>query len=102
MLQGSILQYFRPALKLPPVFKTFVLSIYEWPLKTGLTVTSFQNLESALKEKEKEVEHLRHQETALQKELTKLQQELDSTRAALKASDPKVIDQGQSDREGWT
>ena len=25
-------------LKLPFVFKTFVLSIFEWPLKTGLTV----------------------------------------------------------------
>ena len=24
--------------KLPPVFKTFVLSIFEWPLKTGFTV----------------------------------------------------------------
>ena len=25
--------------KLPPVFKTFVLPIFEWPLKTGFTVT---------------------------------------------------------------
>ena len=25
-------------LKLPIVFKTFVLSIFEWPLKTGFTV----------------------------------------------------------------
>ena len=25
-------------IKLPPVFKTFVLSIFEWPLKTGFTV----------------------------------------------------------------
>ena len=25
-------------IKLPPVFKTFMLSISEWPLKTGLTV----------------------------------------------------------------
>ena len=24
--------------KLPPVFKTFVLSIFEWPHKTGFTV----------------------------------------------------------------
>ena len=51
MLRGSILQYFGPALsylehsailwtciKLPPVFKTFILSIFEWLLKTGLTV----------------------------------------------------------------
>ena len=26
-------------IKLPFVFKTFVLSIFEWPLKTGFTVT---------------------------------------------------------------
>ena len=25
-------------IKLPLVFKTFVLSIFEWPLKTGFTV----------------------------------------------------------------
>ena len=25
-------------IKLPTVFKTFILSIFEWPLKTGLTV----------------------------------------------------------------
>ena len=31
--QESILQYF-----LPFVFKTFVLSIFEWPLKTGFSV----------------------------------------------------------------
>ena len=37
--QESILQYFRPALnKLPFLFKAFVLSIFEWPLKTGFTV----------------------------------------------------------------
>ena len=29
-------------IKLPSVFKTFVLSILEWPLKTGLTVTILQ------------------------------------------------------------
>ena len=39
MLQESILQYFRPSLSyLPFVFKTFVLNIFEWPLKTGFTV----------------------------------------------------------------
>ena len=26
-------------IKQPPVFKTFVLSIFEWPLKTGFTVS---------------------------------------------------------------
>ena len=36
--KGSILQYFRPFVKLPFVIKTFVLSIFEWPLKTGFTV----------------------------------------------------------------
>ena len=36
--KGSILQYFGPCIKLPHVFKTFVLSIFEWPLKTGFTV----------------------------------------------------------------
>ena len=25
----------------PPVFKTFVLSIFEWPLKTGFTVYQY-------------------------------------------------------------
>ena len=29
-------------IKLPFVFKTFVLSIFEWPLKTGFTVLLFQ------------------------------------------------------------
>ena len=29
-------------IKLPFVFKTFVLSIFEWPLKTGFTVLFFQ------------------------------------------------------------
>ena len=32
-IKGSILQYFQPF-----VFKTFVLSILEWPLKTGFSV----------------------------------------------------------------
>ena len=39
VLQRSILQYLWTSLiKLPFVFKTFVLSIFEWPLKTGSTV----------------------------------------------------------------
>ena len=29
-------------IKLPFVFKTFVLSIFEWPLKTGFTVSSYE------------------------------------------------------------
>ena len=36
--KGSILQYFRPSLKLPFVIKIIVLSIFEWPLKRGFTV----------------------------------------------------------------
>ena len=36
MLQESILQYFRPAFSYVSfVFKTFVLSIFEWPLEAA-------------------------------------------------------------------
>ena len=40
MLKESILQYIvlPTFIKLPFVFKTFVLSIFEWPLKTRFTV----------------------------------------------------------------
>ena len=34
----SILQYFRPSVKLPIVIKSFVLSIFQWPFYTGFTV----------------------------------------------------------------
>ena len=45
MLQESILQYFRSTfIKLPLVFKTFILSIFDWPLKTGFTVVEHENL----------------------------------------------------------
>ena len=40
--RSKVLQEHSPILltctKLPPVFEAFVLSIFEWPLKTGLTV----------------------------------------------------------------
>ena len=36
--KGSILQYFRPSLKLPFVINIFVLSIFERPFYTGFTV----------------------------------------------------------------
>ena len=36
--KGSVLQYFQPFIKLPFVFKTFLLSNFEWPIKTGFTV----------------------------------------------------------------
>ena len=42
MLSWSILQYFRPSLS-SFVFKTFVLSNFEWPLKTGFTVHTSDN-----------------------------------------------------------
>ena len=35
--KGSILQYFRPSFS-QSIIKIFVLSIFEWPLKTGFTV----------------------------------------------------------------
>ena len=39
----SILQYLQPFFKLQFVFKTFVLSIFEWLHKTGFTVFSIGN-----------------------------------------------------------
>ena len=41
--KGSILQYFLPSLtyNVPFVIKIFVLSIFEWLLKTGFTVTKW-------------------------------------------------------------
>ena len=39
MLQESILQYFRPPLSYHLSLKIFVLPIFEWPLKTGFTLT---------------------------------------------------------------
>ena len=40
MLQGDILQYFRPSFNYHlSLFKSFVLSVFEWPLKTGFTFT---------------------------------------------------------------
>ena len=37
MLQGEHSAILSTFIKLPFVFKTFVLSIFEWPLKTGFT-----------------------------------------------------------------
>ena len=43
---------------LPPVFKTFVLSIFVWRLKTGLTVLSYlqdtDEVDAPVKKKERE------------------------------------------------
>ena len=38
ILQGEHSAILLTFIKLPFVFKTFVLSIFEWPLKTGFTV----------------------------------------------------------------
>ena len=38
MLQGEHSAILSTLIKLPFVIKTFVLSIFEWPLKTGFTV----------------------------------------------------------------
>ena len=38
MLQGEHSAILLTFIKQPFVFKTFVLSIFEWPLKTGFTV----------------------------------------------------------------
>ena len=40
MLQGEHSAILSTFIRLPFVFKTFVLSIFEWPLKTGFTVVS--------------------------------------------------------------
>ena len=45
----SILQYFGPSLRpLPFANKIFVLSIFEWPLKTGFIVSSAYTLQSSV------------------------------------------------------
>ena len=41
MLQGEHSAILSTSIKLPFVIKIFVLSIFEWPLKTGLTVPGF-------------------------------------------------------------
>ena len=41
MLQGEHSALLSTFIKLPFVFKTFVLSMFEWPLKTGFTVLPF-------------------------------------------------------------
>ena len=55
----SILQYFRVLstfIKLPFVIKIFVLSIFEWPLKTGFPLGSIQSLKSQNKSGKKKIE----------------------------------------------
>ena len=41
MLQGEHSSILSTFIKLPFAIKTFVLSIFEWPLKTGFTVHTF-------------------------------------------------------------
>ena len=50
MLQKSILQYFRPSLSYHLPFKSFILSIFERPLKTGFTVLGWKFKIPELKE----------------------------------------------------
>ena len=44
ILQGEHSAILSTFIKLPFVFKTFVLSIFEWPLKTGFTVVSISEV----------------------------------------------------------
>ena len=48
MLQGEHSAILSTSIKLPVVFKTFVLSIFEWPLKTGFTVYCLVYMNSAV------------------------------------------------------
>ena len=48
MLQGENSAILSTFIKLPVVFKIFVLSYFEWLLKTSLTVDPFENLLGAL------------------------------------------------------
>ena len=41
MFNGEYMAIFLTFIKLPLAIKTFVLSIFEWPLKTGFTVFGF-------------------------------------------------------------
>ena len=50
MLQGEHSEILSTVIKLPFVIKIFVLSIFEWPLKAGLTVNEnieFQGLDAS-------------------------------------------------------
>ena len=44
MLQGEHSAVLLTFIKLPFVIKIFVLSIFEWPLKTGFTVYVFRSI----------------------------------------------------------
>ena len=48
MLQGEHSEMLSSFIKLPFVFKTFVLFIFEWPLKTGFTVSQIYLLKLKL------------------------------------------------------
>ena len=56
MLQGEHSAIFSIFIKLPSVIKKFVLSIFEWLLKTGLTVYVKGRRGHALMKKEKKKE----------------------------------------------
>ena len=48
MLQGEHSAILSTFIKLPFAFKIFVLSIFEWPFKTGFTVTYIKGLKSSI------------------------------------------------------
>ena len=50
MLQGEHSAILSTFMKLPFVIKVFVLSIFEWPLKTGFTVQSHDNCDAAIQD----------------------------------------------------
>ena len=62
-------------IKLPPVFKTFALSSFEWPLKTGFTV-QFQlatDLEKDVSQLKSENESLKRKHKVFNSDTVKLQ-----------------------------
>ena len=52
MLQGEHSAILSKFIKLPFVFKIYVLSMFEWPLKTGFTVTMEKTILYHLHERE--------------------------------------------------
>ena len=45
MIKGEHSAILSTCIKLPSVIKIFVLSIFEWPLKTGFTVCLYQQID---------------------------------------------------------
>ena len=60
-------------IKLPAVFETFVLSIFEWPLKAGFTVFSLGSLYHELLRKETKAYRNKMSQGAEKSELLKME-----------------------------